>query len=102
VNPDAAHSALVSMLVVALGIETYVEFKGGNIPPHPARFVGVCVLYGLLAMLVHASAGLAAVLGLGMLIALIVKLPAMTGAETGAPPPAGNAPLTKNPGVISL
>lgn len=66
-------SALVAMFVAGAGIETYREIKAGHFPPRPFRFTGLAAVYALLAMLGKVSGPLAAVLGLGMLIALVVK-----------------------------
>ena len=78
--------ALTGMMFAAAGIETYLEIRAGHFPPRPFRFVGVALVYGLLGMLSHLSASLAGVLGLGMLIALIIKMPS---SSAGAAPPQG-------------
>ena len=68
-------SSLVAMFAAAAAIETWREFKAGHIPPRPFRFTGLAAVYVLLAMLGHLSPLLANVLGLGMLAALIIKVP---------------------------
>jgi hypothetical protein len=77
--------AMVAMFAAAAGIEIYREFKAGHFPPRPFRFTGLAAVYAILAMLGHVSPLLANVLGLGMLAALIIKVPAQT------PDPSSNA-----------
>jgi hypothetical protein len=76
------------MFAAAAGIEIYRELRAGHFPPRPFRFTGLAAVYALLGLLGHASPGLAGVLGLGMLVALIIKVPAAggTNATTGSKP----------------
>jgi hypothetical protein len=104
-SADGAQHALTSMLIVGLGIEIFAEFKSGNVPPRPSRFVGVCLVYGICAMLVTLSASFATVLGGGLLLALIVKMPKIM--ANGAANPGQNMSVysngtlgNQNPGVL--
>lgn len=90
------------MLVVGLGIEVYAEFKGGNFPPRPARFVGICLLYGILAMLAGFNGSFAVALGAGLLIALIVKMPKIVAnSKASGSSLSKSAASDTNPGTVS-
>lgn len=64
--------ALPVMLVLSLGIVMYQQVKQGNWPPEPYRFVGVAIVFSLLAVLALASPQLAAALGVAVVIWLVL------------------------------
>ena len=84
-------AVLAAMFLAGAGMETWRELRLGHFPPRPFRFTGLAVAYALLSLLSKLSGPLAGVLGLGLLIALAVKLPSSPSASSSSTTGSGGA-----------
>lgn len=66
-----AERAMPVLALLSLGVVAFQQVKLGNYPPPPAAFVGVAVVYSLLAVLALASPQLAAAFGAAVIIWLV-------------------------------
>lgn len=60
------------MLLLALGVVMFQQVRQNNFPPKPSAFVGVAIVFSILAVLSLASPGLAAAFGLAVVIWLVL------------------------------
>lgn len=74
--------ALPVLLLVSLGVVAFQQIKLGNYPPPPSAFLGVALVFSLLAVLAVASPQLAAAFALAVVLWLVF-------AYKGALAPAG-------------
>ncbi len=63
--------ALPFLLLAALGVVGYQQAKAGHFPPPPSAFLGVAIVFTLLAFLALASPQLAAAFGVAVIVWLV-------------------------------
>ena len=79
-----SEKALPVMLLLALGVVMYQQVKLGNWPPSPSPFVGVAIVFSLLAVLALASPQLATAFGVGIVLWLVLAYHGALTPSTGA------------------
>jgi len=57
--------------LLALGVVAWQQARTGNFPPPPSVFVGVAIVFSLLAVLALASPGLASALAMAVIVWLV-------------------------------
>jgi hypothetical protein len=90
---------LPATLILAIGIVAYREIGQGNFPPRPFTFVGVALIFTILALVSLANVPLAAAFGAAVDIGLLVK-----GGPTTQPnlPLFTNQPQTKGASAVGV
>jgi hypothetical protein len=63
--------AMPVFVILALGVVMYQQIKLGNWPPAPGAFVGVALVFTVLAILALASPQLAAAMALAVVLWLV-------------------------------
>lgn len=66
-----SRKALPFFLLLSLGIVAYQQNRIGNFPPPPAPFVGVAVVFTILAIVALLSEEVAAAFGLAIVVWLV-------------------------------
>jgi hypothetical protein len=65
---------LVMGVLLSLGIVAWQEQKANHFPPRPHRFVGVALVFSILAIISVFAPALAAAFGIAVALALILGL----------------------------
>lgn len=73
------------LAVLALGVVAFQQVKAGNYPPPPSAFVGVALVFSLLALLALLSPELAAAFGLAVVVWLVFAYNNTLGQSAGNP-----------------
>lgn len=93
---------LVLALLLAIGIVAYDEVSRQNQwPPRPYRFVGVALIFSVLAVVAVPAPALAAAFGIATDIGLVIRGAGQSSAKPGLGTAAGQVPMLKGSSMVA-
>ena len=86
-----SEKVLVLALIVAIGLVAYDDTaRQGHFPPRPSRFMGVAIVFSILAILAVPAPALAAAFAVAVDVALLLR-------QSGQGQPASHQPTSQIP-----
>jgi hypothetical protein len=102
-NQQRGIRILYTMFLIDLIVISWQEIKGSASPigwPRPQRYVGLTIAFSLLAVLAElASSELAAVIGAGLSMGLVINVVQNQSGSSGQGTSNGNAPIPSGTGL---